>query len=75
MPVEAMDESQATREQRRKTWFRVERSRNIDSKNSTILLQESQSGKEPTRSQWVKIFFLGYTLVGSVLFPNNLPWT
>ena len=34
-----------------------------------------QEKLETDKAQWVMMFFLGYTLVGTILFSNHLPWT
>ena len=56
----------------RKTWFRVERARNLATRHSTILLQEKSTNDY---GNWAKVYFLGYTLIGTVLFSTGYPWT
>ena len=38
----------------------------------TLLCQEKL---DTDKARWVMMFFLGYTLVGTILFCNHLPWT
>ena len=34
-----------------------------------------QEKLDTDKARWVMMFFLGYTLVGTILFCNHLPWT
>ncbi len=57
---------------RRDVCLKVERARNLENRHATVLLQE-KAGSDA--SHWVKLYFLGYMLVGTVIFANNFPWT
>jgi len=52
--------------------MKIECRSNLRSNTDTILFQEKL---DTDKSRWVMMFFLGYTLVGTILFCNNLPWT
>jgi len=54
------------------TLYKVECRGNMDSNTDTILFQEQLDGDS---AQWVMMYFLGYTMIGTVLFSNHLPWT
>jgi hypothetical protein len=62
----------AARDKERRLWFSVEKARNLDARHATILLQEVS---DSSPSNWVRLYFLGYTLFGTVLYSNNYPWT
>jgi len=51
---------------------KIECRSNLRSNTDTILFQENL---ETDKAQWTMMYFLGYTLVGTILFSNNLPWT
>merc|ERR1712059_44062 len=51
---------------------RIECRSNLDSNTDTILFQEKL---ETDQARWVMMWFLGYTLVGTILFCNHMPWT
>ncbi|TRY77452.1 hypothetical protein TCAL_08012 [Tigriopus californicus] len=59
------------REERR-VWFRVEKARNLNTRSSTILLQEVIHNEVGNA---IKIYFLAYTLVGTVLYSNHFQWS
>lgn len=52
--------------------LKIECRSNLESNTDTILFQEKL---ETDVSRWVMMYFLGYTLVGTILFCNHLPWT
>lgn len=52
--------------------MKIECKSNLMSNTDTILFQEKL---DTDKGRWVMMFFLGYTLVGSILFCNHLPWT
>ena len=54
------------------TLRKVECRSNMRSNTDTILFQEKL---DTDKARWVMMFFLGYTLVGTILFCNHLPWT
>ena len=43
--------------------------------NLFLTRTDFQEKLETDKAQWVMMFFLGYTLVGTILFSNHLPWT
>jgi len=51
---------------------KVECKSNLESSTDTILFQEKI---ETELGRWIMMYFLGYFLVGTILFCNNLPWT
>jgi len=51
---------------------KIECKSNLESNTDTILFQEKI---ESEAGRWVMMYFLGYFLVGTILFANNLPWT
>ena len=71
--------------------MKIECKSNLLSNTDTILFQVSseshgqfyilanigrvQEKLETDKARWVMMFFLGYTLVGTILFCNHLPWT
>lgn len=61
-----------TEEGRVEALGRIECRSNLESNTDTILFQEKL---ETDVSRWVMMYFLGYTLVGTILFCNHLPWT
>jgi len=52
--------------------MKIECKSNLLSNTDTILFQEKL---DTDMARWVMMFFLGYTLVGTILFCNHLPWT
>merc|ERR1711974_512110 len=52
--------------------LKIECKTNLESSTDTILFQEKL---DTDVSRWVMMYFLGYTLVGTILFCNHLPWT
>jgi len=52
--------------------YKIECKSNLESNTDTILFQEKI---ETETGRWVMMYFLGYFLVGTILFSNNLPWT
>lgn len=52
--------------------YRVECKSNLESNTDTILFQEKI---ETELGRWIVMYFLGYFLIGTILFANNLPWT
>ena len=52
--------------------MKIECKSNLRSNTDTILFQEKL---DSDMARWVMMFFLGYTLVGTILFCNHLPWT
>lgn len=54
------------------TLRKIECRSNLRSHTDTILFQEKL---DTDKARWVMMFFLGYTLVGTILFANHLPWT
>jgi len=52
--------------------LKIECKSNLESNTDTILFQEKF---ETDEARWVMMWFLGYTLVGTILFSNHLPWT
>ena len=70
--VDAKEGAKERAKEARKTWFRVERARNLGTRHSTILLQEKSTNDY---GNWAKVYFLGYTLIGTVLFSTGYPWT
>ncbi len=73
VPVTAASkEKEESDDFRRNVCLKVERAKNLDNRHATVLLQE-KGGNEA--SNWIKMYFLGYMLVGTVVFANNFPWT
>merc|ERR1711934_785397 len=56
----------------REVLMKIECRSNLRSNTDTILFQEKL---ESDKARWVMTFFLGCTLVGTILFCNHLPWT
>lgn len=54
------------------TLLKVECRSNLESKTDTILFQEKI---DTELGRWLIMYFLGYFLIGTILFANNLPWT
>ena len=52
--------------------MKVECRSNLRSNTDTILFQEKL---DTDKARWTMMFFLGYTLMGTILFANHLPWT
>ncbi len=71
-PADPASAKKAARDKERKLWFSVEKARNLDARHSTILLQEAS---DSLAANCAKLYFLGYTLVGTILFSNFYPWT
>ena len=69
---EATKDEKGRRERERRLWFSVEKAKNLDARHSTILLQEDS---DSALANAVKLYFFGYTFLGTVCFANNLPWT
>jgi len=61
-----------TEEDNLEVLMKIECKSNLRSNTDTILFQEKL---DTDMSRWVMMFFLGYTLVGTILFCNHLPWT
>ena len=55
--------------------FQVDISNIINIWRLDILTLSYQEKLETDKARWVMMFFLGYTLVGTILFCNHLPWT
>eukprot|EP00088_Acartia_fossae_P027859 TRINITY_DN2861_c0_g1_i4.p1 TRINITY_DN2861_c0_g1~~TRINITY_DN2861_c0_g1_i4.p1 ORF type:complete len:517 (+),score=46.70 TRINITY_DN2861_c0_g1_i4:40-1590(+) len=51
---------------------KVECKSNLESSTDTILFQEKL---DTEAGRWIMMYFLGYFLIGTILFSNNLPWT
>ena len=66
------EDERGKRERERRLWFSVEKAKNLDARHSTILLQEDS---DSALANAVKLYFFGYTFLGTVCFANNLPWT
>ena len=69
---DATKDEKGKRERERRLWFSVEKAKNLDARHSTILLQEDS---DSALANAVKLYFFGYTFLGTVCFANNLPWT
>ena len=61
-----------TEEDNLEVLMKIECKSNLRSNTDTILFQEKL---DSDMARWVMMFFLGYTLVGTILFCNHLPWT
>ena len=61
-----------TEEDNMEVLMKIECKSNLRSNTDTILFQEKL---DSDMARWVMMFFLGYTLVGTILFCNHLPWT
>jgi len=61
-----------TEDDNREVLMKIECRSNLRSNTDTILFQEKL---DSDKARWVMMFFLGYTLVGTILFCNHLPWT
>jgi len=59
-------------EAQKETLLKIECKSNLLSNTDTILFQEKL---DTDVAQWVMMYFLGFTLVGTILFCNHLPWT
>ena len=60
------------REKARRLWFSVEKAGNLDARHSTVLLQENA---DSALANAVKLYFFGFTFIGTVAFANHYPWT
>jgi len=61
-----------TDEKNTEVLLKIECKSNLESPTDTILFQEKM---ETDTARWIFTWFLGYTLIGTILFCNNLPWT
>jgi len=52
--------------------YKIECKSNLQSTTDSILFQEKM---ETDTARWIFTWFLGYTMIGTILFCNNLPWT
>ena len=57
------------------TLLKLERLENLDSWWNNILLEEWNGNRVPKDFKWILPYFIGYAILGTVLFANFLPWT